>query len=79
MPKVEVDLPDEVRSELDHLVDEEFMNREEAVEQLLREGLRTYTREFDEPEGTDLSEEYASNMWDTAEETPTDSGDEYTL
>lgn len=79
MPVVEIDVPDEVRSELDHLVEEEFMNQEEAIEQLLREGLRTYTREFDEPEETDLSEEYASNMWDTAEETPTDQGDEFTL
>jgi len=79
MPMVEIDIPDEVRSELEHLVDEEFMNQEEAIEQLLREGLRTYTREFDEPEATDLSEEYASNMWDTAEGTPTDEGDDYTL
>mgnify|MGYP006279301015 CR=1 FL=1 len=79
MPMVEIEIPDEVRSELEHLVDEEFMNQEEAIEQLLREGLRTYTREFDEPEATDLSEEYASNMWDTAEGTPTDEGDDYTL
>lgn len=79
MPLVEIEIPDEVRSELEHLVDEEFMNQEEAIEQLLREGLRTYTREFDEPEATDLSEEYASNMWDTAEGTPTDEGDDYTL
>lgn len=79
MPMVEIDIPDEVRSELEHLVEEEFMNQEEAIEQLLREGLRTYTREFDEPEATDLSEEFASNMWDTAEGTPTDEGDDYTL
>lgn len=79
MPKVEIDVPDEVRSDLEHLVDEEFTNQEEAIEQLLREGLRTYTREFEEPEATDLSEEYASNMWDTAEGSPSDRNDDTTL
>jgi len=43
MPDIEVDLPDRVDSEIDRLVDQgEFLNREQAIEELLSMGMSAY-------------------------------------
>lgn len=43
MPKVQVTLPDQVESEIQQLVQQgEFLNREQAVEELLSMGISAY-------------------------------------
>ncbi|MFB6295688.1 MAG: CopG family ribbon-helix-helix protein [Halobacteriales archaeon] len=67
MPEIEVSLPEELYTEFEHMIEEEFVNRDEAVEELLTAGIDAYTREFDEPEESNIAEEYASDIFDTAE------------
>ncbi|WP_136716230.1 DUF7120 family protein [Halorientalis salina] len=69
MPNVEVSLPQDVHAQFERLVEEEFVTEEEAVEELLSAGLDAYTRDTttDDP-GTDMADEYADDMWDTAED-----------
>ena len=44
MPTLEVSLPDRMESEIDRLVDEgEFLNREQAIEELLARGVSVYS------------------------------------
>ncbi|MFB6153239.1 MAG: CopG family ribbon-helix-helix protein [Halodesulfurarchaeum sp.] len=66
MPRLEVTLPDDVETELEQLSEEEFTSRDEAIEALLRAGIRTYAREIEGSGETDLSEEFAEDLWDTA-------------
>ncbi|RBI64314.1 ribbon-helix-helix domain-containing protein [Halomicrococcus sp. NG-SE-24] len=43
MSKIEVTLPDRINDDIDRLVDQgEFVNREQAVEELLSMGVSTY-------------------------------------
>ncbi|MDX1744754.1 MAG: CopG family transcriptional regulator [Halobacteriales archaeon] len=43
MPEVELNLPDRVNSEIDRLVDQgDFLNREQAIEELLSMGMSAY-------------------------------------
>ncbi|HMB49427.1 ribbon-helix-helix domain-containing protein [Natronoarchaeum rubrum] len=43
MPNIEVSLPDRVDTEIDRLVDQgEFLNREQAIEELLSMGMSAY-------------------------------------
>lgn len=63
MPKVEIDMDDGLLSELELLADEEFTNREEAVERLLAAGVATYTRDLDESVEEEMLEEY-TDMWE---------------
>jgi len=43
MPEVELNLPDRVNSEIDRLVEQgEFLNREQAIEELLSMGMSAY-------------------------------------
>lgn len=43
MSKIEVSLPDRIESEISHLVDQgEFVNRDQAVEELLSMGVSAY-------------------------------------
>ena len=65
MPQIEVSLPEEVLAEFERLAEEEFVNRDEAVEELLSAGVDAYTRSYDTEE-VDFAEEYADDMWDTA-------------
>jgi len=65
VPQIEISIPEEMVSEFERLVDDEFVNRDEAVEELLTAGIDAYTREY-EPEEVDFAEEYADDMWDTA-------------
>ncbi|WP_092662852.1 DUF7120 family protein [Halorientalis persicus] len=70
MPTVEVSLPQDVHAQFERLVDEEFVTEEEAVEELLSAGLDAYTRDVsgDDRGPTDVADEYADDMWDTAED-----------
>ncbi|WP_311173734.1 DUF7120 family protein [Halobellus ordinarius] len=68
MPIVEVTLPDELLSEFEQLVDEEFVTEEQAVEELLSMGIDAYNVDVvddDEP-GDDFMEGAENNLFDTA-------------
>ncbi len=60
MPEVEVDLSDRLLNELDRAAEEDFLNREEAVEELLRLGIDAYDVAEEEPEPG-----MGEDMWDT--------------
>jgi len=68
MPIVEVTLPDELLSEFEQLVDEEFVTEEQAVEALLSMGIDAYNVDVvDEGEpGDDFMEGAENNLFDTA-------------
>jgi len=68
MPTVEVSLPTDLEAEFERVASEEFVNREEAAEKLLMLGIDAYATTGDEPEETDFAEEYADEMFDTAED-----------
>jgi hypothetical protein len=69
MPTVEVSLPEDVFTKLERLTEEEFVSREAAVEELLSMGLDAYTRDTgEEVAETDMADEFADDMWDTAED-----------
>lgn len=49
MPKVEVSLPDRIESEIARLIEQgEFVNRDQAVEELLTMGVSAYDVEEDD-------------------------------
>ena len=57
VPKTQVDLPDRIDSEIDRLVESgDFVNREQAVEELLSMGISAYgpAEETTEEPGEDL-------------------------
>jgi metal-responsive CopG/Arc/MetJ family transcriptional regulator len=66
MPEIEASLSEELYGQFERMIGEEFVNRDEAVEELLTAGIDAYTREFEEPEESDIAEEYASDIFDTA-------------
>ena len=68
MPVVEVTLPDELLSEFEQLVDEEFVTEEQAVEELLSMGIDAYNvNVVDESEpGDDFMDGAENNLFDTA-------------
>lgn len=69
MPEIEVTLPEEVYTEFERIAEEEFVNREEAVEELLSAGVNAYTQDYSGTSAEeDFAEEYADDMWDTAGE-----------
>ena len=69
MPTVEVSLPEDVFTKLERTTEEEFVSREAAVEELLSMGLDAYTRDTgEEVAETDMADEFADDMWDTAED-----------
>lgn len=81
MPRVEVNLPDQVNDQIDRLVDQgEFLNRDQAVEELLSMGVSTYdtTDDTTELENEDMFTQTISDQRDPAmrEDQP---DDEYTL
>ena len=79
MPEVEVSLPDRIDSEISRLVEQgEFLNREQAVEELLSMGVSAYapTDTNDEPE-QDLFTQMTDDQQDPAART--DNGDDYTF
>jgi len=79
MPEVEVSLPDRIDSEIARLVDQgEFLNREQAVEELLSVGVSAYAtaESTDEPD-EDLFTQMTDDQQDPAART--DEGDDYTF
>ena len=81
MPDVEVSLPDRIDSEIDRLIEQgEFLNREQAVEELLTMGVSVYapTEEAEETEGEDLFTQMTDDQTDPAARDD-DGGDEYTF
>jgi Arc/MetJ-type ribon-helix-helix transcriptional regulator len=82
MPKVEVSLPDRIESEIQQLVDSgEFVNREQAVEELLSRGISAYgvgNQTTDEPEDEGLFSQTVDDQQDPAMRNE-DAGDDYTF
>jgi hypothetical protein len=68
MPTVEVSLPTDLEAEFERVATDEFVNREEAAEELLRLGIDAYATGSTTEEPTDFAEEYADEMFDTAED-----------
>lgn len=68
MPIVEVTLPDELLSEFEQLVEEEFVTEEQAVEDLLTMGIDAYNVNIvdDSQPGDDIIEGAENNLFDTA-------------
>ena len=68
MPVVEVTLPDELLSEFEQLVDEEFVTEEQAVEELLTMGIDAYNVDVidDSQPGDDFIDGAENNLFDTA-------------
>jgi Arc/MetJ-type ribon-helix-helix transcriptional regulator len=80
MPDVEVSLPDRIDSEIDRLVSQgEFLNREQAVEELLSMGVSAYatTEDTEEVEG-DLFTQMTDDQQDPAAMTD-EPDDEFTF
>jgi Arc/MetJ-type ribon-helix-helix transcriptional regulator len=79
MPEIEVSLPDRIDSEIARLVEQgEFLNREQAVEELLSMGVSAYApaETNDEPD-QNLFTQMTEDQQDPA--AMDDDGDEYTL
>jgi Arc/MetJ-type ribon-helix-helix transcriptional regulator len=80
MPKVEMSLPDRIDSQIDRLVEQgEFLNREQAVEELLTMGVSAYDTEEEAPEeaGEDLFTQAVDDQQDPAMQNEPD--DDYTF
>lgn len=76
MAKTDVDLPDRIISDIDRLVDAgEFVNREQAFEELLAMGVSAYgpSEETTEEPGEDLFEQ---NMTDQTDPAARDQGED---
>lgn len=80
MPDVEIDLPDRITSELDRLVQQgEFLNRDQAVEELLQMGVSAYTTTEEEGRQEEtLFTEAVEDQQDPALRDE-DASDDYTL
>lgn len=80
MPRIEVTLPDQINGDIDRLVDQgEFVNRDQAVEELLTRGISAYdTPDDSQTEGEELFSQTVEDQQDPAmrDEQP---DDEYTL
>jgi metal-responsive CopG/Arc/MetJ family transcriptional regulator len=81
MPTFEVQLPDDLYARFQRMAESEFISEREAYEELLGMGLDAYNVEEDEGTQADIADEYASEMWDTAEDPAerTDDTDEHTF
>lgn len=82
MPKVEVTLPDRITGDIDRLVDQdEFVNREQAVEELLSMGVSAYdtVEEQTQDEGEDLFTQAVEDQQDPAAMDDDQQGDDYTF
>jgi Arc/MetJ-type ribon-helix-helix transcriptional regulator len=79
MPDVEVSLPDRIDSEIDRLIEQgEFLNREQAVEELLSMGVSAYAPTEEDDEEEKLFTQMTDDQQDPAARQD-DEGDEYTL
>lgn len=79
MPKTEVDLPDRIESDISRLVEAgEFLNREQAYEELLTMGISAYgpAEETTEEPGENLFEQRVDEQQDPAAR-PDETEDEF--
>jgi metal-responsive CopG/Arc/MetJ family transcriptional regulator len=74
MPTFEVQLPDDLYARFQRMAESEFISEGEAYEELISMGLDAYNVEQEDAE-SDIADEYASEMWDTAED-PADRSNE---
>jgi len=74
MPTFEVQLPDDLYARFQRIAESEFISEGEAYEELIGMGLDAYNVEEEDAEAG-IADEYASEMWDTAED-PADMGNE---
>jgi hypothetical protein len=70
MPIVEVTLPDELLTDFENLVDEEFVSEEQAVEELLSMGIDAYNVSVvdESTPGDDFMDGAENNLFDTADD-----------
>ncbi|MFC7047016.1 ribbon-helix-helix domain-containing protein [Halobacteriaceae archaeon GCM10025711] len=69
MSKIELSLPDRIHTEIDRLVEQgEFLNREQAVEELLSMGVSAYDvdEEAAPPQGENLFSQTVNDQQDPA-------------
>lgn len=75
MGEIEVDIPTRLDTEIDQLVDgDEFLSRQEAIEELLSKGLQSYSATDAEEEEGDLA--FADEMTNPGEKPMGPEGDE---
>lgn len=82
MAEVEVTLPDRIESEIARLVDQgEFLNRDQAIEELLSMGVSAYSAGTDADETTDeeLFTQVSDDQQDPALQEDQQQGDDYTF
>jgi Arc/MetJ-type ribon-helix-helix transcriptional regulator len=78
VPTTQVDLPDRIDSEIQQLVERgEFLNREQAVEELLSMGISAYGPMEEETE--EPGEDLFSNVDEQQDPAAMDNDEEYTL
>jgi Arc/MetJ-type ribon-helix-helix transcriptional regulator len=80
MPKVEVSLPDRINGEISRLVEQgEFVNQDQAVEELLSMGMSAYSTTSDDSQEPDqnLFSQAVEDQQDPAARS--DTGDDYSL
>jgi len=69
MGKIELNLSDDLYSELQQLASEEFVSEEQAVEELLTSGIEAYNVSIvDDERDDDLLEGTENNIFDTADD-----------
>ncbi len=69
MPTFEVELSDEVYSEIQGLVDEDFVSQEQALEELIGSGIEAYnTTIVDDSPEDDFIDGTEHNLFDTADD-----------
>lgn len=80
MPTFEVQLPDDLYARFQRISENEFISDGEAYEELISMGLDAYNVE-EEDADAGIADEYATEMWDTAEDPAdmSDEGDEHTF
>ncbi|MDS0295051.1 MULTISPECIES: DUF7120 family protein [Halogeometricum] len=68
MPIVEVTLPDELLTEFEQLVDQEFVSEEQAAEELISMGIDAYNVNVvdESTPGDDFMDGAENNLFDTA-------------
>lgn len=82
MAEVEVTLPDRIESEIARLVDQgEFLNRDQAIEELLSMGVSAYSASTNADETTDeeLFTQVSDDQQDPALQEDQQQGDDYTF
>ncbi|MFB6135843.1 MAG: CopG family transcriptional regulator [Halobacteriaceae archaeon] len=79
MPQIDVKLPDRINDQIDRLVEQgEFLNREQAVEELLSMGMSAYDTS-DESDEVSSEELFTQAVEDQQDPAMRDDDDEYTL